>query len=183
MIPTILAATAEADLPVWKELAKTFQIKWPFFIAQLVNFVLVILVLKKFAFGPVQAILEERKQRIANGEEKLAEIEKKMADSEQRVAEKLDEANADAQRLIDEARENAAAVGEKETQKAIASAQAIRSKAEEDIKSERELMKSAIKAEFGKLVTAATTQVSGKVLTDDDQRRINEESMTTLSSN
>ena len=155
----------------------------PFFIAQVVNFFLVILVLKKFAFGPIQAMLEERKTRISDGEEKIAAIEKQMAESEKRVAEKLDEANADAQRMIEEAKESAAKIGEQENQKAIASAQNILAKAEESARAERAHMKAEIKAEFGKLVTAATSQVAGKVLTDDDQRRINEESMTTLSNN
>ena len=106
-----------------------------------------------------------------------------MAESEKRVSEKLDEANSDAKRMIEEAKESAAKIGEQETQKAIASAQNILAKAEESAKAERAAMKAEIKAEFGKLVTAATSQVAGKVLNDDDQRRINEESMTTLSNN
>lgn len=178
---TFLLAATELEPGVWENLTKTFGLNAPFFVAQLINFFLVILVLKKFAFGPIQEILEKRKQRIADGEEKLAEIEKQLADSEKRVTEKLDEANADAKRMIDEAKESAAKIGEQETQKAIASAQNILAKAEEAAKAERETMKAEIKAEFGKLVTAATSQVAGKVLTDDDQRRINEESMTTLS--
>lgn len=180
---TLLLAAAEIEPGVWENLTKTFELKWPYFIAQVVNFFLVIFVLKKFAFGPIQEMLEQRRQRIADGEEKLAKIEKDMAESEKRVQEQLDKANDDAKRLIEEAKESAAKLGEKETQKAIASAQNILAKAEEAAKAERELMKAEIKAEFGKLVTAATSQVTGKTLTDDDQRRINEESMTTLSNN
>ncbi len=180
---SLLAAATDLEPGVWENLTKTFGLNTPFFVAQVVNFFLVIFVLKKFAFGPIQEMLEARKQRIADGEEKLAEIEKQMADSEKRVQEQLEKANADAQRMIDEAKESAAKLGEKETQKAIASAQNILAKAEEAAKAEREVMKAEIKSEFGKLVTAATAQVSGKVLTDDDQRRINEESMSTLTNN
>lgn len=180
---TFLLASAEIEPGVWENLTKTFHLKGPFFVAQVINFFLVIFVLKKFAFGPIQEMLEQRKERIADGEEKLAKIEAQMAEAEQNVQEKLDKANADAERLIEEARQSAVKLGEKEAQKATANAQAIVAKAEEATKAERELMKSAIKAEFGKLLTAATTQVSGKVLTDDDQRRINEESMATLSNN
>lgn len=178
---SILAASTQLEPGVWENLTKTFGINLPFFVAQVINFFLVIFVLKKFAFGPIQEMLEQRKQRIADGEEKLAQIEQQLAESEKRTAEMLDEANADAKRMIEEAKESAAKIGEQETQKAIASAQNILAKAEEAAKAERETMKSEIKAEFGKLVTAATSQVAGKVLTDDDQRRINEESMTTLS--
>lgn len=176
----ILAAATQIEPDVWDNLTKTFGLNLPFFAAQVINFFLVIFVLKKFAFGPIQEMLEKRKQRIADGEAKLVEIEKQLADSEKRTAEMLDEANADAKRMIEEAKESAAKLGEAETQKAIASAQNILAKAEEAAKAERAEMVSELKAEFGKLVTAATSQVAGKVLTDDDQRRINEESMATL---
>ena len=107
MIPTILAAATEADLPVWEDLAKTFHIKWPFFIAQLVNFFLVLFVLKKFAFGPIQEMLEKRRARIAEGEEKLTQIEQQLAESEKHTEELIAKANADSQRMIDEAGDDA----------------------------------------------------------------------------
>ncbi|MBK1834512.1 F0F1 ATP synthase subunit B [Roseibacillus ishigakijimensis] len=177
----LLLAAAEVEPGVWENLTKTFGLKVPSFVAQVINFFLVIFVLKKFAFGPIQAMLEERKQRIADGEEKLVQIERQLAESEKKTAEAIAKANADAQRMIDEAKESAAKLSEQEAQKASASAQAILAKAEEAAKAEREKMKSELKTEFGKLVTAATSQVAGKVLNDDDQRRINEESLKTLS--
>jgi len=77
---------------------ETFGVNWPFFIAQLINFVVVLFVLKKFAFTPIQGILEERRNRIAQGEAKLVEIEQQLADSEKEKAALLEKANADAQR-------------------------------------------------------------------------------------
>lgn len=179
MTSLILAAT-ETDVSALEGIVKTFHLKWPYFIAQIINFALVIFVLKKFAFGPIQKMLEERKERIAAGEANLKKIEEQLADSEKRTAEALEKANADAKRLIDEAKDSASKLSEQETKKAIASAQTIIAKAEEAAKAEREQMKAELKAEFGKLVTAATTQVTGKTLTDDDQRRINEEALSTL---
>ncbi|WP_411846600.1 F0F1 ATP synthase subunit B [Roseibacillus persicicus] len=176
----LLLAAAEVEPGVWENLTKTFGLKLPFFVAQVINFFLVIFVLKKFAFGPIQTMLEERKTRIADGEEKLKQIEQQLADSEKHTAEAIAQANADAQRMIDEARESASKLSEQEAQKAIASAKNILAKAEEAAKAERAQMVNELKAEFGKLVTTATSQVAGKVLTDDDQRRINEESMATL---
>ncbi len=45
----------------------------------------------------------------------------------------------------------------------------------------REQMTAELRKEFGRLVTATTAQVTGKVLTDDDQRRINEEALAKVS--
>jgi F-type H+-transporting ATPase subunit b len=154
-----------------------FRIQGWNFVAQLINFLVVILVLKKFVFGPVQNILEQRRKRIEDGEAKLVEIEEQIAESEKRTQEAIQEADERAKRLVEEARESAAAIGEKKTQEAAAAAQAILAKAEEAAKSERDKMHAELKKEFGRLVTATTAQVTGKVLTDEDQRRINEEAL------
>jgi len=159
------------------DIAHKFKIQGWNFVAQLVNFLVVVFVLKKFVFGPVQNILEQRRKRIADGEAKLAEVEHQIAESEKRTQEAIQEANERAKRLVEEARESATAIGEKKTQDATAAAQAILAKAEEAAKAEREKMHAGLKKEFGRLVTATTAQVTGKVLTDEDQRRINEEAL------
>ena len=51
------------------------------------------------------ALLEQRKNRIAEGEEKLKRIEKQLAESEAMTAAALEKANEDAKRLIEEAKE------------------------------------------------------------------------------
>ena len=156
------------------DIFKKFHIQGWNFVAQLVNFLIVVLVLKKFVFGPVLDILEQRRQRIADGEAKLVEIEAQIAESEKRTQEAMQEANERAKRLVEEARESATAIGEKKTQEAAAAAQAILAKAEAAAKAERDKMHANLKKEFGRLVASTTAQVTGKVLTDDDQKRINE---------
>ncbi len=162
------------------EVTDPFKVKWSLLIAQTVNFLVVAFVLKKFAFGPIQNMLEQRRKRIAEGEEKLKRIEQQLADSEQRTQEAIDKANADAQRLIEEAKQSADSLSEKKAQEAVASAQQIISKAEEAAKAERNAMAAELKKEFGKLVTATTANVTGKVLTEEDQKRINEEALASV---
>jgi F-type H+-transporting ATPase subunit b len=169
----LLAADAESGGDIFK----IFGVNWASFIAQLVNFFIICLVLKKFAYGPVMDMLEQRRQRIEDGEEKLKEVEAQIAASEKRTQEAIQEANERAKRLVEEAKVSAVAVGEKKTQEAAATAQAILAKAEEAAKAEREKMRAELKKEFGRLVTATTAQVTGKVLTDEDQKRINEEAL------
>lgn len=179
MITFIAAAGTEAAEQGFLE---TFGVNWPFFIAQLVNFIIVLIVLKKFAFKPIQELLEQRRNRIAEGEEKLKRIEQELAESEQRSQEAIDKANADAARLITEAKESAASLSEKKAQEPVASAQTILAKAEEAAVAERKTMQTELKKEFGRLVTNTTANVTGKVLTDDDQKRINEEALASVES-
>ncbi|MCX6846168.1 MAG: ATP synthase F0 subunit B [Verrucomicrobia bacterium] len=174
---TLFAAQAAGDAGIVETIQKTFGLNAPFFIAQVINFFLVIFVLKKFAFGPIQAILEQRRARIAEGEEKLKRIEKQLAESEQTTAAAIAKANEDAVRLINEAKLGAAAFSEQKAQEAISQAQQILAKAEAAAKADRDRLSSELKREFGRLVATTTAQVTGKVLSNDDQKRINDEAL------
>ncbi|MCW1921938.1 ATP synthase F0 subunit B [Luteolibacter arcticus] len=177
---TILAETAAGQAGPLETIQTTFGLSAPFFIAQVINFFLVIFVLKKFAFGPIQTMLEERRNRIATGEAKLKQIEQQLADSERTTAAAIAKANEDAARLINEAKTSAAALSEQKAQEAIASAQQILAKAEAAAQAERAAIKAELKQEFGRLVTATTAQVTGKVLTSDDKTRINQEALASV---
>jgi F-type H+-transporting ATPase subunit b len=154
-----------------------FGFNGPLLIAQLINFILVIFVLKKFAFGPIQQMLEQRRARIAEGEEKLKRIEKQLADSEEQTAAAIAEANQEAQRLIDEARDSAASLSETKAREAMDHAQQILAKAEAAAKAERQQIAAELKKEFGKLVASTTAQVTGKVLAEEDKQRINQDAL------
>lgn len=175
----LLAVTppVEGDGGVVGEITRNFKVDWQLFLSQCVSFLLVALLLWKFAFGPIQNMLEQRRQRIAAGEAKLTEIEKQLADSEAATAAAIAKANEEATRLINEAKESSASFSAQKTQEAIASAQQILAKAEAAAQAERAAIKAELKNEFGRLVAATTSQVTGKVLTDDDQRRINEDAL------
>ena len=173
---TYLATTAEQ--PGAFEAIKTgFDFGGWYFVAQVINFFIVIWVLKTFAFGPIQTMLEQRRNRIAVGEEKLKQIEKQLAESEQNTAAAIAKANEQAVRMIDEAKQGAAAFTEQKAQEAIAQAQQILAKAETAAKADRDRLSLELKREFGRLVAATTAQVTGKVLTPDDQQRINEDAL------
>lgn len=174
---TILASSAESENAI-SALFGQFGVNWPFFIAQLLNFVLVMIVLWKFAFGPIGKMLAERRERIAQGEEKLKQIEKQLAESEATTAAAIAKASEDAARMINEAKLGAAALTEQKAQEAIAQAQQILAKAEIAAKADRDRLATELKREFGRLVASTASQVTGKVLTADDQKRINEDALT-----
>lgn len=176
----VASAPPEGLIEVFTKLLNDFGVNKPFFIAQVINFFIVLIVLKFFAFAPIQKMLEERKTRIADGEEKLKQIDKQLAESEATTAATIEKANADAKRLIEEARESADKISEQKTQEAVASAQGILAKAKEAAEAEKSKATAEIKKEFGRLVTMTTANVTGKVLTDSDKERINEESLVTL---
>jgi len=174
----ILAAVPAAESEgVVGDITRTFKVYWPQLFSQFISFAIVIFLLKKFAFGPIQEMLEKRRERIVAGEEKLKRIEKQLADSEATTAATIAKANEDALRLITEAKDGASKFSEQKTQEAISQAQQILVKAEAAANADRERISVELKREFGRLVASTTSQVTGKVLTPEDQHRINEEAL------
>ena len=177
MNPLILLAAESGPVD---QIATTFGANVPALVANAISFLLVALILKKWAIGPIQAVLEERRKLIADG---LANAEKsrtELASAQAKSQELLAQAGAQATKVVEEARAAAARVAELERQKAIADAQAILAKAREAGDAELTRLKGELRQEFGKLVVAASARVSGKILTVDDQQRLAEETQRQL---
>ncbi|MEI6071685.1 MAG: F0F1 ATP synthase subunit B [Verrucomicrobiae bacterium] len=153
----------------------TFGVTWPKFIAQVILFMIVYLILKKFAFGPVVAMFEERRRRIEEGQVNAEKIKKHLAESEFRCQEILRKANADAQRIIEEGRESSEAHSQKATQQAIKDAESIIVRAHESVVLDREKMVAEVKKEMIHLVVDTTAKVVGKILTPEDHERLADE--------
>jgi len=147
---------------------------WLFF-SQIISFCIVAFLLQKFAYKPILTVLEERRKRIADGLANAEKIKLQLAESEQRYQEILTKANTEAQKMIDEARASAAAVKDRETQRAIGEAEQILTKAREAAAMEHTKMLGELKREVGRLVIGTTAKVTGKVLSADDQKRLSEE--------
>ena len=157
------------------ETAENFGFDVKIFLSQVISFVIVALLLKRFAYKPILGVLEERRQRIAEGLLNAEKIKQQLAEAEQRYAEILAKANAQAQKMIDEARASAGVIAERKQQEAIVAAEQIMAKAREASALEHERTMSELKRELGRLVVDTTAKVTGKVLTLEDQKRLQEE--------
>jgi len=182
-MPSILIlAQSSSILDSAKETADTFGWNPWLFFSQVISFVIVALLLRRFAYKPILGVLEERRRRIEEGLLNADKIKKELAEAEKRYAEILAKANADAQKMIDEARESSAHLAERKQQEAVAAAEQIITKAREASAIEHERTMEALKRELGRLVVDTTAKVTGKVLTSDDQRRLQEEAARQLAS-
>jgi F-type H+-transporting ATPase subunit b len=158
-----------------------FGVTVPKLLAQVITFGIVYMVLNRYAFGPVMAMLEARRKRIAEGEAKLEKIARDLAAAEENARAILDKANNEGSRLIKEAGDSAGIVAERKKQDAVAEANNIMAKAREAARLEQEQLLAQLKREFGRMVVDATSRVTGKVLNNDDQERINRETAAQVS--
>jgi F-type H+-transporting ATPase subunit b len=156
--------------------AQQFGVYWPNLIAQVILFAIVYYVLKKYAFQAVISMLEERRRRIEEGQLNAEKIKKQLAEAQAKYEEILAKANAESQRLLDEVRASGDRLAEQKRQEAITAAEQIALKAQEAIALERDKIMAEMKRELGRLVVDTTARVTGKVLSPEDQQRINEES-------
>jgi F-type H+-transporting ATPase subunit b len=156
-------------------------IDWRILLAQTISFSIVFFVLWKYAYGPIFNMLAARRQKIADSLASAEKIKGDVARTEVERQKILADAGDKANKLIDEARQAAARVRETETQKAIAAAEQIVTKAREAAAQERAQMLASLKREVGRLVVQTTSTVTGKILTADDQKRLAEETEKQLS--
>jgi F-type H+-transporting ATPase subunit b len=168
---SILAASSNFGEMI-RDTGETFGFNIWLFLSQVISFALVALLLRAFAYKPILKVLEERRQRIEEGQLNAEKIKQQLAEAEQRHAEILAKANAQAQKMIDEARESAGHLSERKQQEAVAAAEQIIAKAREASAIEHERTMADLKRELGRLVVETTAKVTGKVLTADDQRRL-----------
>ena len=165
-----------------EQITRTFGVDWQHLIAQIISFSIVCFGLYRCAYRPVLAILEKRRQQIAEGLSNAEKIKAELARSEAQRQEKMAEVNAQATKMIEEARGAAKRVQEMETQKAITAAEQILVKAREAAERDHDRMLAELKREVGRLVVQTTATVTGKILTPDDQQRLAEEAAKQLAS-
>jgi F-type H+-transporting ATPase subunit b len=138
----------------------------------LVTFVIVLIVLRKFAFGPIQQLIDTRRQAIVSdldaAQAAREEAQASLAEYRQQLAEARKEANKiveDARRVGDERR--AAAVAELEAEKTR-----LMQQTREEIQSETRQALNAIKQQVADLTLAATEKVVRAQLNEAEQRRL-----------
>jgi F-type H+-transporting ATPase subunit b len=147
----ILAASGSMT-DVVRDTVETFGWNPWLFFSQVISFVIVAFLLRRFAYKPILAILEERRQRIAEGLLNADKIKQELAEAEKRYAEILAKANEQAQKMIDEARESSAHLAERKQQEAITAAEQIMAKAREAGELEHERTMADLKRQLGRLV-------------------------------
>src|SRR5713101_909401 len=182
MMNVMIAAASGGFTDMLRDTAETFGWNPWLFLSQVISFVIVALLLKRFAYKPILAVLEQRREQIAQAQLNAEKIKQQLAEAEQRHAEILAKANAEAQKMIDEARQSSAHLAERKQQEAIVAAEQIVAKAREASAIEHERTMADLKRELGRLVVDTTAKVTGKVLTPDDQRRLQEEASRQLAS-
>ena len=144
-------------------------------LAQIVNFIILLLILRVIAFKPLLNVLEQRKQRIAKGLEDARRAEEQLANVEKDYQARLDQARAEGQKAVAEmtqaAEKQAAAIAVKANEDAART----RAQAQDEAEHERNRILADLRAQVVALSMAATNKLIGAALDEQRQRALVDE--------
>jgi F-type H+-transporting ATPase subunit b len=145
------------------EFFTNFGIDWKLLLAQVVNFFLLLLILKKFAYKPLIGMLNSRKKAIEDGIKFSEESEAKLANVKVLEKEKLDKAKAEALEIVSKAEK----LGDKRKEEILLDAQMkcaeIESYSKKKIEQDKETMLGDVKNEAKNLVNVGIMKALGKM--------------------
>lgn len=147
-------------------------LQWVDMLVQLFFFLVLLALLKKFAWGPLMNMMEKREQYVAN---EIEEAEKSRAEAEEaskEAAEQLNQVRAEAQKMIEDAK----AAGSKQEEQIIAAAkkeaERLKEAAQADIQNEKERAIQALQDKVASLSVLIASKVIEKELTEQDQEKL-----------
>jgi F-type H+-transporting ATPase subunit b len=143
----------------------------------IVTFVIVLWVLRRFAFSRIQGMIDQRRDRIR---EALDEADKARSEARQlreQVAREREEAKADREQILQESRSQAQRQLDQARQQADADLKERLEKNRQELEAENARLREQIRRDVVELTLLASEKVTGKVLDEDDQRRLIDETI------
>lgn len=149
-----------------------FGVKPILLVAQVVNFLILLFILKRFLYKPILKVLETRKEKIAQGLKDAEEIEKRLQQVTAEREEKLKVAGTDAEKILQEATKTAEKIVTAAHEKASADIEKMIEKSEDSMRLERAKMQQEMKTELVDLVVLTLEKVTGQVISEKDQKTL-----------
>lgn len=143
----------------------------------IISFVILLVLLKRFAWTPILKALEAREGRIRGDLEASRRAREEAEISLAEYRRKLAEASAESQAVVARARAEAERAREELLAKSKAEAEALVERARQQIEAERQAAVNQIRAEVAVLALAAAERVVAKSLDSADHRRLIEEAL------
>ena len=148
--------------------------------AQIINFLILLLLLKRFLYKPLLKVLDERKQKIAAGLKAAEENEQLLLKTETDREKQLSKASLEAKSIIEEAKNAANEIVNEAHLKAAADIEALLAKTHQQIQVERVQLQNELRSEFADIVVASLEKIAEKSLNPKDRQKITKEAITQL---
>jgi F-type H+-transporting ATPase subunit b len=131
----------------------------PVLLAQLINFFLLLVVLRIFLYRPILEMLDRRSQRIKEGLDAAEQSKSQAASAEQEVAKQLADARSQGQALIAQAQDASNRIQEESRNQARQEAETLLERARNEIQLERDQAIAELRSAFADLTIDAAEKV------------------------
>lgn len=159
------------------EIIDQFGIQPILLAAQVVNFLILLYLLKRFLYKPVLRMLEQRKKVIEESLKNAAEIEDRLEKTTLLREKRLNEAASEAREIINEATKASGEIVALAHQKAAVEAEKFLENTRKSMVLEKEQLQQEIRSELASLVVLGLQKVTGKVISEKDQKQLIEQSL------
>ena len=159
------------------DLIHNLGIDWKMLIAQIINFTLLLFLLKKFAYTPILTVLNTRREKIEDAIARSKQVDEKMAEIETIKQQVLDEARKESEQIIKKAEEAAGRVQEDVLSQIHEKSERLMAEAHKKIEAEREIIFAQVKQEVAGVVVLAVEKVIGDVVDEEMQRQLTQQAM------
>lgn len=146
------------------EIVKEFGINPILLLAQIVNFTILLVILKKFLYKPILKVLDERKKQVAKSIKDAEEIEKRLEQSSLEQEQLLDKARLESASMIKEAKDEAKSLAEKTVENAKEQVTQLMQKNKERLDLEKDQMLKEAKKDLAEIIIAASMKVSKQTI-------------------
>ena len=143
----------------------------------IVCFLIALFVLKRFAFGPIQKAIDDRRDRIRQSIEEADRAREEARNLLEEHRKLIGKAKSDAEDILAEARKQSDAQRERVREETEADRQRRLEETKRQIDAETQRALEQIRAEVADLTLVATAKVTGKVLDRDDHRKLIEDAI------
>ncbi len=167
-------------MTLFMDILNNFGVQPVLLVAQIVNFLVLLFLLKKFMYGPLVKVLQQRKQTIAESLKNAEEIEKRLEQTTLEQEKRLEKAAKEARQIVDDATSNADQIIAAAHEKARADTEKFMVQAQQSVTQEREKVYSDMRAELSHLVILGFEKIAGKALSEKDQKELVEKSLKEL---
>jgi F-type H+-transporting ATPase subunit b len=152
-------------------------INLPQLIAQVANFIVLLVILRFTLYKPILRMLDERRQRIAEGLNAAETARQEAAAAQSNIQQQLDAARRDGQEIVATAQQVAGRIQAEARDQAERDREAAAVRSRQEIQQERDRAIADLRAEFADLTVAAAGRVIGESLDAQGHRRIIEETL------
>ena len=143
-----------------------------YLVTQIVNFIILLVLLNFVAYRPLVNMLEQRRERIRQGLEDARQAEEKLANAEADAQKLLDEKRAEAQQIVSDATRRADEAAASIEAEAREEAQRIVQAAQADAEAERNRLLSDMRSQIAELSLAAAQRIVGDGLDGQKQKAL-----------